>query len=170
MMKREKWIGEGVLNFYLRRPLLYDLCIALAVFLLVQRFGAGLTPRQNQENNILYLISVDASLSGFVIAALTILVTVKANTQYKAVDEMKEGVDFLFNTPLYKTLIKVFLLCIVEFVLIAFALFLLNFYYTDQVSATVASLFIAALLMSFLAAVRTIGILASAVMIQANSK
>ena len=114
---------------YLRLPIVYDVLLALIISLFFFHLGENIEVKTNQENNILYLISVDASLSGFVIAALTVLVTVKANTQYKKnVDDFKSGADFLFNSVLYPTLIKVFLWCIAEFIFVVFALFIVNFF------------------------------------------
>lgn len=153
---------------YLKAPFLIDLLVSGCIWFLFYKFGFGLKPKENQESNILYLLSVDASLSGFVIAALTILVTVKANTQYKPVEELKSGVDFLFSSSLYKTLIKVFLGCIAEFIFIVFMLFLINFYYDNSASVIVGGLFIGALIMSVMTSVRTIGILATVVLVQAQ--
>jgi uncharacterized membrane protein len=147
---------------------LIDIVVASVTWFLLYRFGFGLSPKENQESNILYLLSVDASLSGFVIAALTILVTVKANNQSKPVDEMRSSTDFLFSSPLYKTLIKVFLGCIAEFIFIVFGLFLINFYYKNGFSTRVEGLFIGALFMSVMTSLRTIGILAMVVLLQAQ--
>jgi hypothetical protein len=169
MIDDGKKFWEGPLNIYLKAPILLDFVLGLIVSILMYKFGTGLQTRDNQENNILYLISADVSLSGFVIAALTILVTVKASTQYKKIEEMKTGVELLFNLPLYKDIIKIFLGCIAEFVIIAFLLFVLNFYNAEKMAHVAESIFFAALLMSFLSASRAIGILATAVIVQARS-
>lgn len=155
-------------DVYLKAPVLFDIIVASAVWFFLYKFGFGLTPKENQESNILYLLSVDASLSGFVIAALTILVTVKANNQYKPVDEIRSSIDFLFSSPLYKTLIKVFLGCIAEFIFIVFGLFLINFFYKNGLSIRVEALFLGALTMSVMTSLRTIGILAMVVLMQAQ--
>lgn len=167
-------MGNSVLksaDWYLRAPIIFDFSIALVLGVIFFFWGSNLGVRIHQENNILYLISVDASLSGFVIAALTVLVTVKANAQYKKnVEDFRTGVDFLFNSALYPTLIRVFLWCIAEFVFVVFALFVVNFFYNGDESKIVNSLFLGSLVMSLFAAIRTVGVLASVVLLQAKEK
>lgn len=150
-----------VLDQYLRFSILSDFILGIGVLGILYLLESYLFDfaNSNQENNYLYLISSNVSLAGFVIAALTIIITFKANTAYKKVEEFTKGTDLIFNTAIYPLIIKVFVKAIFEFIVVVLLLFLINVFSQRIDAYTLASLFIGFLTISLLTTFRVIAVL-----------
>ena len=149
------------LDFYLKFPLLIDFVFGILMCLIFLYFKNDLCEyvRENQENNLLNLISSNVSLAGFVIAALTIIITFKANTAYKKIEDIKTGIELIFNTSIYSHIIKVFIIAIFEYVLVFIILFVINIFSKAFNNFLFSSLLLSFLLISFLTTFRVIGVL-----------
>jgi len=157
MKKVKLW----VLDQYLKFSVLSDFILGIAIFTTLYLLKHNISDfvSSNQENNYLYLISSNVSLAGFVIAALTIIITFKANTSYKKVEEFTKGTDLIFNTTIYPLIIKVFVIAIFEFIIVVLLLFITNVFSHKIDSYTLASVFIGFLSISLLTTFRVIAVL-----------
>lgn len=103
-----------ILDAYLQRPLLFDIIVTL-VLLLINKgfiwtdhvyFTFG---KESVENALNELLSSSMSLGGFVLAAMTIIATLKFDTRELAKGEIAQtGKEYFFNSPSYKSLIGCF--------------------------------------------------------------
>lgn len=107
-----------VLDGYLKLPLLWDLVVAGLVCLLLH-YQAERLPIANSDITALQssLASTAVSLAGFIIAALTIIVTFKANIESKKLDQSANGMELLFNSGNYTRIVRVFQVAIIELVI-----------------------------------------------------
>lgn len=118
---------KTILNTYIKRPLLWDIIITLAICflysLLVKKFCLSFNFDINIITSILSdLISTSISLAGFVLASLTIIVTFKDNISQKTEvvnndvtndntnqKEVKSsGIVLLFSSKHYGRIVGVF--------------------------------------------------------------
>lgn len=123
-----------ILDCYLSWPLLCDLIIVLLLCVLLH-FTPDIFPIHNSDITTLQgsLASTAVSLAGFIIAALTIIVTFKANIESKKVDQSVDGMDLLFNSNNYTRIVKVFQFAIIELVF-CFAMMHTAMFFSDNFS------------------------------------
>lgn len=101
-----------LLDQYLRRPILSDLCIAIILLLLNQALNNNkiqiVSYDKDSINDLLNeLISTSMSLGGFVLAAMAIIASSKDNTEkVNNIKEAKTGKEFFYNSPAYNILIN----------------------------------------------------------------
>lgn len=75
------------------------------------------------------LASTAISLAGFILTALTIIVTLRANLSYKGVDKSANGLELIFNSWAYKQIVGIFKGAIQELVIVSallYAMMLVN--------------------------------------------
>ena len=153
---------DKFMDFYLDNVLLLDLIVAGITWFTLP-FTYGLTPKliqiENQLNITSTLISADISMTGFVIAALTIVATFKANVELKASDELKNAMELILKTKHYNRIVKVFKLAIVELIISAFTLFILWIIKDSLSTDYMVRINVAFMLVTLLAISRTILIL-----------
>ena len=105
------------LDRYLAHPLFWDgmLCAGL---LAVLHFGADRVPIATTDLAGIQssLASTAVSLAGFIIGALTIIVTFKANIRAKKMEDSVNGMELLFNSTNYGRIVNVFQFAILELV------------------------------------------------------
>jgi glycerol uptake facilitator-like aquaporin len=70
------------------------------------------------------LISTSVSLAGFILAALTIIVTFKSNLKAKSIENSDNALDLIFSTGHYDNIVRVFKSSIIELVFCFVALFI----------------------------------------------
>lgn len=119
-----------IIDKYFKMPILWDMVIltfaGAIVWYLVKRVGLKLNIDDSNLVSLLnQLISSSVSIAGFIIAALTIIVTFKENYNSRETnkstcnyvddkktsentDEPKSGIEILFNSHHYKTIVGVF--------------------------------------------------------------
>ncbi|RZJ95279.1 MAG: hypothetical protein EOO60_00960 [Hymenobacter sp.] len=106
-----------VIDIYLAHPIIFDLiaCIMLCVGL---HYGASSVPISSSDLGGIQssLASTAVSLAGFIIAALTIIVTFKANITAKKLEDSVNGMELLFNSNNYGRIVNVFQFAIIELV------------------------------------------------------
>ncbi len=70
------------------------------------------------------IISTLVALSGFMIAALTIMITVKASLKARGYSDSDNALDYLFTTKIYSEILRVFKHTITEFIALIFITYL----------------------------------------------
>jgi hypothetical protein len=113
-----------LLNFYLKAPLRWDAFLSIlatiSAFLLKSRLGIDAKDITSVQNS---LASTAVSLAGFILTALTIIVTLRANLSYKGLEESSNGLELILNSWAYKKIVNIFKGAILELVLIALFLY-----------------------------------------------
>lgn len=113
------------MDWYIRHSLLKDGGLLLVIWLTATYFPfvtIAVPDKPNQLNIISNLISASVSLAGFIIAALTILVTYKLSVEAKAFEQSDSPISILFVSKHYRNMIKVYQIAIIE--LLAVCVFL----------------------------------------------
>jgi glycerol uptake facilitator-like aquaporin len=107
-----------LLDYYLAYPKFWD-CVAIVLITGLLHWKANLFPLDVSDLSSLQngLIGTAVSLAGFIIAALTIIVTFRANIAVKKMDDSANGMELLFNSKNYSRIVNVFKGAILELVL-----------------------------------------------------
>ena len=122
-------------------------------------FDFKLINRENQISIIPYIISADVSLAGFILAALTIIVTFKSNLQAKGIEDANNALEFIFSSKHYDSIIKVFKKSLLEFV---FCFIFLFFAWTSSDNFSIVQInriAISGIILTSLAIIRSLYIL-----------
>ncbi|AWO02128.1 hypothetical protein DLD77_10700 [Chitinophaga alhagiae] len=109
-----------LLDNYFDRPLVYDFifCILLVVGFFLKRNFLGLTCASGYFDNIFSnIISTMVSFAGFIITALTVIVTVKSSLKIRDISEAKNGLELLLTSRNYKKIVSVFKYAVIELIL-----------------------------------------------------
>jgi glycerol uptake facilitator-like aquaporin len=117
---------DKIIDRYLANPILYDIGIVSAIWYASKKlamFNFVLTDKTNQINIIPNIISADVSLAGFILAALTIIVTFKSNIQSKGMSDATNALELIFSSKHYSKIVQVFKKSLVEFVICFIFLF-----------------------------------------------
>jgi hypothetical protein len=120
-------IIEKILNRYYKMPLLSNIGILCFAFLFFVRFDV--VPEEKFDvptclGIIGSIISAYISLAGFVLAALTIIVTFKASLKAKKIEDSENGMEMILNSEHYEKVVKVFKSAITEYIIYSLVLFL----------------------------------------------
>ena len=105
---------------YFSYPIICDLVMALTFWFCSKHFHLiefKLIEKSNQISLLPYIISADVSLAGFILAALTIIVTFKSNLKAKGIDESDNALEMIFSSKHYDSIVKVFKKSLIEFIL-----------------------------------------------------
>ena len=117
---------NNLIDKYFDYPIFFDLILVIVFWFLsanVSIFNLVLTDKNNQINIIPNIISADFAFAGFILAALTIIVTFRSNIQTKNLNEASNALELIFSTNNYNKIVKVFRLSLVELVLCYIFLF-----------------------------------------------
>lgn len=103
---------DKIMNNYLHRPLLWDgvlIAIGIGVFEFIcsKDWWCLKIHRESLDSLLNELVSSSLSVGGFVIASLTIVVTIKDGVS-KPVSESENGLDALMNGKWYPKVVNVF--------------------------------------------------------------
>jgi glycerol uptake facilitator-like aquaporin len=74
-------------------------------------------------NIISNLIGTCVSLAGFILAALTIIVTFKSNLKVKGIEHSDNALELIFSSQHYDNIVKVYRDAILEFVILSILLY-----------------------------------------------
>lgn len=122
----KKW-AIGLLDQYFFRPYLYDLflCIVITtVFYWRREFYVKDFDTKNFDNIISNITATIASFTGFIITALTVIVTVKASLQIRHIKNAENGLEMILTSNNYKRILKVFQFAIIELLIALGAIYL----------------------------------------------
>lgn len=106
-------LKEKLLNFYFRRPLFCDSIFFSSLVLInelaISKYKEIIVLNRNTLNNLLNeLVSSSISIAGFIIAALTIILTIKDNVNAKEKNSVNSGLKLLLTSKHYKSILDVF--------------------------------------------------------------
>ena len=113
-----KKLRNKILDFYLKFPLISDGVLVFILYILhnkVSFLNFTLTDKNNQLNILSNLIGTSVSLSGFILAALTIIVTFKSNIKAKMIEESANPLEMIFSSIHYPNIVRAFRIAISEF-------------------------------------------------------
>jgi len=115
-----------VLDLYLQYPITWDLSVVSLLWLskvFVSYCCYEFLNESDTLNLISNIIGTCVSLAGFILAALTIIVTFRANVKNKRIEEAENAMDLILSSHHYEEIVKVFQSAIIEFLLIVFVLY-----------------------------------------------
>lgn len=119
-MKR-KLSFDKLIDTYLDHPIVLD-CVLVSVIIsanyLFPIIPFTMPQKDNQINIISNLIGTTVSLAGFILAALTIIVTFKSSLKVKGFQDSNTALEYLFSTDHYPKIVGAFRKSITELVII----------------------------------------------------
>jgi len=117
------------MNSYLRWPIISDAALSTVISLLLLNWIFE-CPRDSDKSNFLNvissLISTCVSLAGFILAALTIIITFKSNLKAKGIAEADDALELILSSKHYESIVTVFKGAIIEFILITVLLYFVS--------------------------------------------
>jgi hypothetical protein len=150
------------IDFYTKYALFFDFLIIGMLMYLVRRYQIDfLLPKQRSEveNLMSNVVSTIVSLTGFILTALTIIVSVKANIKIKSLEEAANGMELLLSTKNYKLIVFVFRNAIIELIT-WLAILYVGWWPLFNLSVFVISILIAGAICAIIfATVRTLAVL-----------
>lgn len=124
-----------LLNFYIKRPLLYDILLCIIVVGIIQLLGSycGSITASKAESAYSDIVNTSISLAGFILASLTIIVTFKDNISHKENSSEKPkveltGIELIFSSKHYGRIVGVFSWAAIIFVLLFLVFSLLKLF------------------------------------------
>jgi glycerol uptake facilitator-like aquaporin len=119
-------ILENIINKYLAYPIVIDSGLSCGIWFTskyLEIFTFVLTDKSNQLSILPNIISADVSLAGFILAALTIIVTFRSNIQSKGMNDATNALELIFSSKHYLKIVQVFKKSIIELVICFIFLF-----------------------------------------------
>lgn len=105
---------------YLKIPIIIDMIIVSVIVFYPKKYyflSYKITDRATLLNLLSNLVGTCVSLAGFILAALTIVVTFKANIKSKNIQDSENAMEYFFSTPHYNSIVETFKKAIAEFTL-----------------------------------------------------
>lgn len=127
-MKKIIAIQEFIIDKYLAFPIYIDIIIVSSLWIGSKKINLThfvLVDKSNQINILSNIIGTDVSLAGFILAALTIIVTFKSNLKAKGIKESNTPLEMILTSKHYIGIVNVFKQAIIEFTLCFIFLFLI---------------------------------------------
>ena len=121
------WRDRSI-DFYFASPIFCD-GIFVAIILLVDHYGKVALLRMGwkliqvldtarETSYLSSIISTTVALAGFMVAALTIMITVKASLKARGFTDSGNALEYIFTTDRYKEIVGVFMHTIGELIII----------------------------------------------------
>lgn len=143
---------NSVIDRYFAYSLICDTFMVAAIWLInlyFSVFNITLTDKSTQLGILSNLIGTNISLAGFILAALTIIVTFKSNIKIKGLKEAQNALELIFSSKHYDNIVAVFKKAIIELVVCSLILYIL-WVYSDNLNiitinrANVSGIFVTA--------------------------
>ncbi len=153
---------DKAVDTYFSFPILIDIVVVAVVWISANSFSVidfKLIDKANQINILPYIISADVSLAGFILAALTIIVTFKSNLKAKGIEDADNALEMIFSSKHYESIIKVFKKSLVEFVLCFIVLFFIWASTDNLFIKTINRIVVSGIILTSLAIIRSLYIL-----------
>lgn len=126
----------NLIDFYFHNPFLSDIIVIVLSLLMnglcvivFSKLHIPLIEEIDKTSAITFiatLCSISVTLAGFIIAALTILITVKSSLTARGFEDATNALEYVLSTKHYKNIIQVFINSIVE--LVALFVLLVSFW------------------------------------------
>ncbi len=120
---------KKLVDRYLASPIFYDTIVAMAIyagvyFVFSKCSTAEAYPTKETILSIVSnLIGTCVSLAGFILAALTIIVTFKSNLKVKGIEHSDNALELIFSSHHYDKIVKVYRDAILELVILFIILY-----------------------------------------------
>lgn len=104
-------------DFYLEHPLFTDALIMIIALVLNGLFPKLILVKfdlASQANILSSLVGTSVSLAGFILAALTIIVSFRSNIACKTAELAKNPLELIFSTHQYQNIVRIFKDAIIE--------------------------------------------------------
>lgn len=160
-----------VLNTYIKYYFVFD-CVLSIIFILIYelvcyKYHVYIEFDASNLNSLLNeLISSSVAVGGFIIAVLTIILTMKESVKEIDIYDSKSGFDLLFLSKHYKRIVDVFFGASAIFVLTFFCFSLLEIFFEELTNKTIAYLIFIGLIIMTLAIIRCLIVLKGIVELQ----
>lgn len=125
---------DKAIDGYLLKPIRYDIAIIATILIiecLIEYFFIKndlpllkIVDRVTEISFISSLISATVALAGFMVAALTIFVTVKASLKVRGIEDAENAMQIIFSTDHYKEILRIFKDTIVELIILLIVIYL----------------------------------------------
>lgn len=160
---------------YLIAPIFFDVLIGILLSLILYfKPVLQLSKEVIASLNDIHasLIDTSISLAGFILAALTIIVTFKANISYKSkpLEEAATGMELLFSSKLYLKIVNVFKWAIIELVFNAILLYLFGIFSANFISFIYLAVALIGLMAVFGSIFRCMYVMFAVINIEASSR
>jgi len=107
-----------LIDCYLAHPITIDLVLIILLWV-TNRFLTILQldlDRKNQIDVLSNIVNSDVALAGFILAALTIIVTFKSNLKAKGIEDAENALELIFSSKHYDSIVDVFKKALIEFI------------------------------------------------------
>ena len=155
-------VKSSVFDVYLAYPIFFDSLLSIILWLCLKYLAIvdfRLIDKSNQLNIFPYIISADVSLAGFILAALTIIVTFKSNLKSKKIEDSENALELIFSSKHYDNIVKVFKNSMIEFILCFTFIFIIWTYEENFSINTINRVNVIGILITSLAIFRSLFIL-----------
>lgn len=167
-----------ILNIYIKRPLFYDLIICALIVLSIEYFNVlNLSISvDSAKSTISDIVNTSISLSGFILAALTIIVTFKDNIAHKERtnppknSEVIGGFELLFSSKHYKRIVGVFSWAAIIYILLFLLFSILKLFLSKIPEEYYLDIVITGILMVALTIFRSLLVLYKIIKLQINNQ
>lgn len=116
------------MNIYLRWPIFFDVLLSIGTSYQLSKYFfecEEMSDKSNLLSVISSLVSTCVSLAGFILAALTIIITFKSNLKAKGITEADDALELILSSKHYESIVSVFKTAIIEFVIVTIVLYLI---------------------------------------------
>lgn len=157
-----------LIDIYIQSSILFDVLFIIIILILeiiskmiFVYYGWPLfkvLDANNQTNYMFSLISTIVALSGFMIAALTILITVKASLKARGFNDAGNALEYIFTTDRYFEIVGVFTTSITELVILLICCYLVWLNNSNISSISVTKFLFCSTFAMAMATIRSVGI------------
>jgi hypothetical protein len=119
---------EKILDFYLNNSYFIDIVIVVGLWLIntyCTLVNIKTSAKSDLTSQISSIISTAISLAGFILAALTIIASLRANIINKTPESAKNPLELFFSKTNYSQLTTVFKESIIELVIVTIGLYII---------------------------------------------
>ena len=160
---------EDAVDKYLEKPIRYDfvfiaiaLCLEYVVELGWRRFNLPLIKVIDRAKELDYISSVvsgSVALAGFMVAALTIFISIKASLKARGIEDAENALEIIFSTGHYKNIIAVFKNTIIELIILFIILYLFWLYSANLTDVAIFKVLLCSIFIIGISVVRSLYIL-----------
>lgn len=121
-----KSTARKIMDKYLKYPIIGDILIVLVLLFLWDRYSFisfSFPDKGTLLNVVSSIIGTCVSLAGFILAALTIIVTFRSNLKAKGVNTSDNAMELIITSGHYPKIVDVYTKAIYEFLLISFGMY-----------------------------------------------
>ncbi|MDX9883169.1 MAG: hypothetical protein RBS73_13995 [Prolixibacteraceae bacterium] len=169
---------KNILNIYIKRPLLYDLFICAFIITVIEVFNVlslSIT-LDSAKSTISDIVNTSISLAGFILAALTIIVTFKDNIAHREQSNPNpklndlSGLELIFSSKHYKRIIGVFSWAAVIYISIFLLFSILKLFLSKIPEKFYLDIVLVGILLISFTIFRSLLVLYNVIKLQINSK